>query len=766
MTLGIGIYTVFILDTSMDEALLSAGERGLTTRLYFFDENGGAVELSSDRISGYENAIFCPLEEMTPHLINAFIAIEDKRFWGHGGVDFARTFSAVLQYAGRGKADFGGSTITQQLVKNLTGDTERSIRRKAAEMIRAVKLEKRLTKHEILEEYLNVVNLAEGCYGVKSAANAYFSKEPAELLVEEAASIAAITQNPVRYDPVRSPEENKRRRDVILFEMHSQGMISDEEFEKAKAKELVLNVNNSAFSGRVNSWYADLVVNDVIAALMKEKGMSRAAAGRTVYCGGLKIYTAMDPALQEIVTEFYQNPENFPTHKNGKKAQSAFILLNPKNGDILAVAGAVGEKGSNRIQNFATDAKRPSGSVIKPLSVYAPALSRGLINYATVFDDVPHTFRKNGAPWPRNSPQLYRGLTTVNTALTHSLNTVSISVFERLGAAASFRFLTQELCFTSLDKRNDCGAVSLALGQQHEGVTLREIVAGYTPLAGNGNFCGARSFYRVLDKNDQEILSCSNKTKKVMERADSAILTMMLRSAVGEGTGAALTLKSVVDTAGKTGTTSKNSDKWFVGYTPELLAGVWYGFEYPEPLSDVKGNPALSVFDSVMHSVIEKRGVRVRQFETPDDVVTVRFCKDSGMLPGDACKYDPRGDRFEVGYFKKGTEPTAKCTCHIAVSYCAAGGVATAHCPCEGCHTTALLRVTRTFPRQIQVLDAPYTYGGAVPNKGLEFSYNEPYYAVNYSSKQNFGIGMNITPYNHACTAHSAAPFWQRRAVL
>lgn len=751
------------LDTDLDEELFEAAKGDKTTRLYYTDENGTLTELAADRISGYENALYCPLSEMPEDLKNAFIAIEDKRFFEHGGIDWLRTGYAVKEYLAHGHSDFGGSTITQQLIKNLTGENERSISRKAAELIRAARTEQKYSKEEILEEYLNVVNLAENCYGVRTAANAYFSKEPSQLTLAESAAIAAITNNPSRYNPIRHPEANRARRDLILREMLEQGKITEGAYLEASAGDTELNVNEKAMSGRVNSWYADLVVQDVIRDLIREKGMSEAQASRTVYCGGLKIETCVDVRLQELLEEYYKDAANFPTHEDGKKAESSMMITDPKTGDILALVGAVGEKNSNRIQNFATDTRRPSGSVIKPLAVYAPALEKDIITYGTVFDDVPRTYRKSGAPWPRNSPNIYRGLTTVNDALTHSVNTISVAVLNRLSCEASYRFLSEELEFSSLKKEEDMGMAALALGQQYHGVTLRELVGGYTALAGNGNFAGTRSYTRVFDRKGEVLLTNGVKEKRVLSEESTAIVTMMLRHVVQTGTGKTITLKSKVDVAGKTGTSSNNCDKWFIGYTPELLAGVWYGFEYPESLTAVSGNPALKIFDTLMRDAIGIRGVREKLFETPDSIVAVRYCKDSGKLLSAACGYDPRGDRSEVGYFKKGTEPTEHCTCHVLVDYCDGGGVANADCPAESRHPVALLRVSREFPRQIYVADAAYTYGGAPPQKGLGLRNNEPYYAQNYNSKHFFGIGMDEVPYNRACPGHTDDEFWERR---
>ncbi len=762
--IGFTIWARIVPSSTLDESLFLTATADRTTRLYCYGENGEIKELLNDRISGYQNALYASFAEIPDHLKNAFIAIEDKRFYDHGGIDWIRTLSAFGGYL-KGEMSFGGSTITQQLIKNLTEDNERSARRKVGELMRAAALERRYNKQEILEQYLNVVNLAQNCYGVKTASNAYFSKEPNALTLAECATIAAITNNPAKYDPIRHPAANHERRNIILSEMRRQNMISEEEYFDALSSATSLAVNEKVLSGRINSYYADMVVADVIAALVKERGMSTAAASKMIYCGGLKIYTAMDEALQEIVTAYYEDTTNFPTHGTGEKAESAMMIVDPATGDILAVAGAIGAKRANRIQNFAVDARRPSGSVIKPLSVYGPALELGVVNYATVFDDIPLTFRNNGAPWPRNSPNIYRGLTTVSRALTDSVNTVSVSIFQRLGAGNSYDFLTKHLGFTSLNRKNDIGAAALALGQQHEGVTLREIIGGYTAVSNKGMYTGTKSYYKVEDHAGRVLLECENKEKRVLSEENAAILTMMLRKAVREGTGKALSLKNTVDVAGKTGTSSNNCDKWFVGYTPELLAGVWYGHEYPKSLSDIKGNPALAIFDDVMRAACEIYGEKGKSFENPDNLIAVRYCKDSGLLPCEACLHDPRGDRLEIGYFKRGTEPTRSCDRHVLIDYCAHGGIATDHCAPEMCYQTALLRITRRFPRSITVLDAPFTFEG-IWEEGRKLTKNEPYYAAKYDSEIHVGIGYDVIPYNRICQGHEEEDlFWKRRGA-
>ena len=759
-----GIWACTVPQSDLSEELFAIGVSDRTTRLYAYDTGGNEIELIADRVSGFENSLYCALSAMPLDLKNAFIAIEDKRFYEHGGIDWVRTLSAAGGYlSGKNNGAFGGSTITQQLVKNLTGESKKTLSRKVGELIRAAKVERKLSKNAILEQYLNVVNLSQGCYGVKTAANLYFSKEPSELSLAECATIAAITNNPAQYDPIRHPEKNRGRRNLILGEMLAQGMIDEAAYHMAVGSEVQLSVNKNATSGRINSWYADMAIADVIADLVQKKGYTEAAASRLVYCGGLKIYLAMNIEIQEIVREYYENSKNFPTHEGGERAQSSMMIVNPKNGDILAVAGAVGKKNSNRIQSFATDTRRPSGSVIKPLGVYAPAIEKNIITYATVFDDVPLLFRKNGAPWPKNSPDMYRGLTTVSTALTHSVNTVAVAVFNRLGAKESYRFLKEKLGFASLSAENDLGVAALALGQQHKGVTLRELVGGYTALANEGVFEGTRSYCKVLDSKGELLLVKESEDRRVLGADTAYITTMMLRRAVREGTGKALGVKERTDVAGKTGTSSRSCDKWFIGYTPTLLCGVWYGHEYPKSVADVSGNHALSIFDEVMNRILDRVDVDKGQFRTPENVVTARYCRDSGQPISEACAFDARGDRSEVGYFKKGTEPAGECRCHVLVDYCDCGGVATESCPYEHRFKTALLRVSRSFPRQIKVLDAPYSYDGDYQEKGRTLSNNEPYYANKYETKQNFGIGMDVIPYNHACPVHTENDFWRRR---
>jgi penicillin-binding protein 1A len=468
------------------------------------------------------------------------------------------------------------------------------------------------------------------------------------------------------------------------------------------------------------------VVSDVISDLTRTYGYSRAEASHLLYHGGLRIYTLIDPDLQAIVEDYYINASNFPRLENGKAPQSAIVVLDPASGNLLAVAGAIGEKKGDRVYNFATDAKRPPGSVLKPLSVYAPALQDGLIGYASVYDDVPVRFptdsKGNTSMWPHNASGIYRGLSTVNDAVSRSLNTVSVRILQKIGIDRSFRFLKEQLGITSLEdgKGNgitDRGEAALALGQLSYGASLREITAAYTAFSNGGVYRNARTYLRVTDSTGRILLENEAISRPVLSAENAAIMTKMLENVVKNGTARTLTLSDRVAVAGKTGTTQYSFDRWFVGYTPSLLAGVWYGYEYPESLSGIDGNPALSIFDRVMHALTDRIAKSEKSLRTAfsyPHLRTARVCADSGLLISDACTRDPRGDRSVLAYFAEGTVPTAFCTCHTDVPYRGLGSDAGDGIPMPDSDSpeqrlVGLIRVDRRFPIEVTVSDAQYS---------------------------------------------------------
>ena len=770
--LGIGsvaIYVVGVVSKPLDLSLFTIDRAHSATKIFVMQE-GEWVEWEEERVLGNYNFEFAPYDKIPNNLKNAFIAIEDKRFWEHNGVDIYRSLGAVANYIFRFDSRFGASTITQQLIKNVTGEDEVSIERKIREIAWALELEKNFTKEEILELYLNIVNLSDNCYGVGVAAQRYFSKSVTELNLIECAAIAAITNNPSYYNPIRHPENNAQRRDVILLQMREQGLISEREFEESYGKELNLCPNDSVVRTEVHSWYVDMVIDDVIADLQRERNLSREDANELIFGGGLEIYIQIDLEIQNIIEEYYENEANFPS---GEGAQSAMIIIDPHSGDVLGVAGAIGEKSANRIQNYATDTLRPPGSTIKPLSVYAPALEEGIITYASVYDDVPVTFNESSSGsllgWPKNANGIYHGLSTMSYAMANSTNTIPIQILEELGLSHSFYFLRDYLHLDDLVERGsdangsfitDMDYAALALGQLNFGVSVRDISAAYSIFAHNGLYHAPRSYSTVKNSLGEVILEKEITSEQVISDGNAEIMTKLLTDVVWGGTADALTVKNRVAIAAKTGTTQDNKDRWCIGYTPSLICGVWYGYEYPREIPRAEKNHFLDAFDTVLNRIYDRdvrSAYKDRKFETSAHLTQMEYCKDSGLLPTEACLSDARGSRIKMGYFVKGTEPTNRCDTHVLVEYDAiCGGVATIFTPREHILNVGMITLEREFPTQITVSDAQYVYKELDFDILPSFDINEPFFAPleDEEKKKYFGISAGNKQFNRLSTAH------------
>ena len=767
--IGVSMYVGAIVDEKLDLSLFTLEKSHSATKIFAM-KDGEWEEWEEEKIIGERNFEYASISEIPDNLINAFISIEDKRFWTHSGVDFYRSAGAILNYFLNFGGKFGASTITQQLIKNVTGRDEISIERKIREASWALELEKHLSKEEILELYLNVINLSDNCYGVGVAAQRYFSKDVSELSLIECASIAAITNNPSYYNPIRHPENNAARRDTILKEMYEQGMISEEEFEANYSVELKLSPNDSVVKSPIHSWYVDMVINDVIADLQEEKGMSREEANELVFGGGLEIYIQVDLEIQKIMEDHYKNTSNFPSSEG---AQSSMIIIDPQSGDILGVVGSIGEKNGNRIQNYATDTLRPPGSTIKPLSVYAPALERGIINFASIYDDVPYYFREgeNGilSPWPKNANGVYHGLSTLSYAIANSTNTIPLKILDELGLSHSFYFMRDKLHLDALieqgkDKSGafitDMDYAALALGQLNYGVSVRDITAAYSIFADNGEYHSPRSYSLVKDDKGRIILQKNSTSECVISDGNAEIMTKLMQEVVYGGTANALSVKNKVAIAAKTGTTQDNKDRWCIAYTPSLVCGVWYGYEYPKEIPRAEKDHFLNALNTVLNRIYEndvRSAYRDRQFENSARLVEVEYCMDSGLLPCEACLSDPRGNRIRTGYFVFGSEPSEYCTTHVLVEYdTVCGGIATVFTPKDHIQLVGLIQIEREFPTQIIVSDAQYVYrdmpSGIIPS----FKENEPFFAPleDKKNKRFFGISASKTQFNRLSTAH------------
>ena len=385
--IGAGMYAAIVgevNDMNMHDLAIAR-----SSIVYYTDKNGNSHEVET--ISGEGNCIWVESSSISVIMKEAIVSIEDERFYSHSGVDIKRSTGAVLGYIreklGGSTANYGGSTITQQVVKNITHEKDRTAIRKIKEMMRAVAIEKQLSKDEILTIYLNVIYLANNCYGVEAASEMYFGKNASELNLTEAALIAGITQRPSHYDPIRNPENAKAKRDTVLTKMYELEKISKEEYEDAIASDLGLSGNHEQFKSEIYSYFVDTVITDVIKDLQTVKGYTEAFAKQQVYSGGLKIYATMDYDVQEAMEDVFENPDNFTG--GAKDAQASMIIIDPKTGAVTGIIGGKGKKTESRGLNRSTQTTRQPGSSIKPLSVYAPALEKEIITPSTIVRDEP-----------------------------------------------------------------------------------------------------------------------------------------------------------------------------------------------------------------------------------------------------------------------------------------------------------------------------------------------------------------------------------------
>lgn len=570
--------------------------------IYYQDSNGDYQKLTTVKSS--ENRIWVDGDQIPQHMKDALVAIEDKRFYTHKGVDWFRTAHAALNMF-TGGSTFGGSTITQQLIKNLTQQDDITVQRKLLEIFQALDLEKNYDKDEILEYYLNAVYFGEGCYGVQTAAQTYFGKDAKDLSVAESAAIVGITNLPTYYDPFYSVENNKERQENVLREMYKQGYLNKSEYEAAKSEELeFVRGENSPDTFNVYSYYEEVVLSDVIGDLAEAKGISRNAASQLVHNAGYEIYACIDKDIQAKVDAIYTDPEQLPKSYSGTKSQlqSAIVIIDQTTGEIKALSGGTGEKTISYGLNRATGTTRPPGSSIKPIAVYGPAVEYGLISPSTmVLDaDETHVQLSHTSWYPKNSPNTYDGIITITTALQKSKNTVAAQIMDKLTPSASLEFLRSRLGVTSLID-SDADYAAMALGEPHYGITVREMAQAYTALANDGVFTYSRTYTMVKDRSGKIILDNQPQTIQAFSQETARTMTYMLNNAATYGTGSESRLSNM-PVAGKTGTTTSNRDRWFCGYTPYYTCAVWTGYDTPETMS-FSGNPATQIWQKVMSAI-------------------------------------------------------------------------------------------------------------------------------------------------------------------
>lgn len=609
-------------------------------------------------IYSQENRIWVNISELPVTIQRVVVAAEDKRFYDHEGVDWIRTFAAfgnlVFNFF---DTQQGGSTITQQLIKNITDDREVSIERKVQEIMRALNLEKQHSKDEILEAYLNTIFLGYNCNGLQSASLFYFGKDAKDLSVAQASSIIAITQYPTRNNPLKHPENNKIRQEYILKQMHLKGWLTDEEYKAAVAEELVFVGNNSLQQSlSVNSYFEDQIITDVKAALVQQYGYTTTYAEWMIFNGGLRIYSTEDQKIQDIMEAQYSNPANFIKESRDEQPQSAMVVMG-YNGEVVGMVGGKGEKTESRTWNRATMSKRQPGSSIKPLTVYAPALDLDLIYWSQKLSDYPILL--DGKKWPKNYYSSYYGDITLEEAIQRSTNTIPVRVLQELTPKASFKFATEKLHMTTLIQSeringtdmSDVGLAPLGLGALTDGVTVLEMAAAYQMLGNGGYYVKPYTFTRVEDVDGNVLIENKPNPTAVIGEDTAFIMNQLLQKVVTGSHGTARSAKlstSGIPVAAKTGTTTAYNDRWFVGLTPYYVGVVWTGYDTKKIMNEKLANPSLDAWKKVMNQV--HKDLAAKQFPTTTTVVQRKYCTTTGLIANDNCPSTAIG-WYKTDYF-------------------------------------------------------------------------------------------------------------------
>lgn len=661
---------IYINPSAQETAAEISKGLGLNLNSFIYAKESDSDEYTLyETIKGKENREWVDSDKIPDTLKNAVVAIEDERFYKHHGVDWVRTIGAVKGWL-LGGTQYGGSTITQQLIKNITADNDYSVKRKVNEIFRAFALEKEIDdKDRILVMYLNTIFLGYNSYGVQTAAMQYFDKDVSQLDLAESAVLAGLTNNPSIYDVYNHPEKVKERQETILAQMLDQKMISQEEYEAAVAEELNYRPYEE-YQQEIKSTYSyftDEVIKDVINDLMTEKGYSRLVAENMVYSGGLNIYATIDTKVQNALDEVWANADNFPnTEKYGEIPQSAMVITD-KQGNIVGIAGGRGEKTSSRGFSYASDARRQPGSSLKPLSAYGPAMDNGIVTPDSTIYDRALMEDEEGNPWPMNDGKYPTGRQlTIKEGMTRSLNTVSAQLLKTLTPQVSFNFLTQQLGFKLVDSRtNEDGTVQsdidlapLALGALTDGVTVREMAGGFSTFINDGVCGGTRTYTKVTDSEGNTVMENTPNTDKGFTnvRTDYYMLDC-LQNVTAHGTAYGIQLDGV-ETGGKTGTTTSNTDIWFCGITPKYSGAVWVGYEHNYRLDGLYGRNAANIWLAVMQKV--HAGDSGLVFDShPQDFEEVTYCMDTGLLASGACR---AAGRAATGRFWKDKVPTETCS--------------------------------------------------------------------------------------------------------
>ena len=769
LALGIGIAYGIVrrdVDFETDDAMFAAAKHTSVISLYVDGGGDGSIEkytpvLREEVCYAEMKNRWADLTEIPPLMRDAFVLIEDKEYYSHHGVNLRRTAMALCNTLTKSRPMFGASTITQQLIKNLSGDNQPTVKRKLTEIVRALHLDSTHSKEEILEMYLNVIPMGEQILGVKMAAREFFDKSPEELSVSEIALLVGITNAPTRYNPRLHPEAAQQKRNSIITTMKNGGLISEEEARDAMAAPIHLAEGTRELE-RVYSWFSEQVIDDVISDLAAEKNLTLEAARFLIYGGGIHIYTTEEPqvteALERVFSEYGEDDLHY-----------AMIVYNSKTGNVAGIQGQKGNKKANRLYNFASEARITPGSSLKPIALYAPLLESGRITPATVFDDVPSVLNIDGKErlYPYNYPRVYDGLIPISRALALSKNTVAVRLYDMLGQEKIYDHLVNDFEFSSIVRRgyradgsivSDLGPSSLALGQLTYGVTLSELTRAYTAFARQGRLGSGKTYLAVYKEDGSVLLKNDKNDKKIYSSSCANLMCDLLSQVVESGTAREITLKKEIDTAGKTGTSGEDLDRLFVGFTPYYTAGIWCGYGDGHTPIGRRSTTHLHLWDEVMTRVHHTCACDEAEHFSKEGLVRATYCDASGARPSDICSLDVRGCRIHSAYFLAQHVPDGECHTHVPVLYDeATGAVATRYCPSECVRLIALLRLPdRSFPEDIEITDAEYMAYTTEESFESDRDFGHPYFYAALPEGTYIGHSKRKKQFNSGCYLHDA----------
>lgn len=662
------LYAFTMVDATMDEDLNNL-KLNFTTTIYV--DNGDGYE-EYQRLHGEFNRIWVAYDKaaidagdenykgIPQMLANAFVAIEDKRFFDHDGVDWKRTIgSFVNMFVPIYSSRQGGSTITQQLVKNLTGDNSQKPSRKVREIMRARFLESKYSKDVILECYLNTIAMGHGMYGVEVASNYYFGKSVNELTITECACLASIAKSPTYYAPDDYADSNAERRKLVLDAMYEQGYITKEECEKAKNEELkVVSLDENIKETDVNSYFVDALITQVVNDLCEKYGYEKEHAFNNFYSGGYKIYATLDPEVQASLEKVFTDKSNIYKDSEGNVLQAAMTVMD-YSGNVVGLVGGIGEKNSNLVFNNATDAIRQPGSSIKPLSAYTPAIENNLITYSSVLNDRATNY--NG--WtPVNYDRSYSGNVTVVKALERSLNTIPVYLVNKLGRQKCYDYIKGNFGISTLTDF-DIDLSPLGMGGTNGGITTLESAAAFAAFGNGGLYYEPILYTKVCDQKGKVILENKAEPKLAMSEDTATVMNHMLRQVVEGEKGTGRKIRSYISNQpifAKTGTSNSNNDKWFVGGTPYYVAASWCGFSEQKAIPSSHYNFALQLWGSSMSKI--HSGLKTGKFSNSAYAVEKYYCQSTGLLANDTCT------SVAKGWYKKNNLPEY-CTTHTGEPY-------------------------------------------------------------------------------------------------